>query len=350
MGREKIATGSITEILLLTMKLLRFLLQALADLLKGITYKWILALIGILKAILKALKDFWKRRKLPHADKNATNDGCGPIHHTSFHRPDPLIYCQRYLLKLGLAVTWDNPDIVLMKDGVIVPEGELLPNTEYEIDARIWNNSFDAPVVGLVVDFSYLSFGAGTTLNFIGTTAINLGVKGGINHPAHARMLWTTPPAGHYCIQVNLKWADDLNPENNLGQNNVNVVSPQSPAMFSFQLRNDTPKSELFRLQTDTYTLPQLRDCDDESTKPPNNDAKWRSIQSIHNSSNYPIPPGWAVALTPEEITLAPDEEAEIHVTITPPDDFTGRQAFNIHAGYGSGKYAGGVTVYVTKS
>lgn len=331
------------------MKLLQFLLRSILDLLKGVTYKWILSLIDILRDILKALRDKWARPKRPHADKNATNEGCGPIHHTSFHRPDPLIYSQQYLLKLGLAVTWDNPDIVLMKNGVIVSEGDLLPDTEYEIVATIWNNSYDAPVVGLVVDFSYLSFGAGTTLNFIGTTAVNMGVKGGINHPAHARMLWKTPPAGHYCIQVNLKWADDVNPHNNLGQNNVNVVSPQSPATFSFQLRNNTQKSELYRLRTDTYTLPPLKDCPDKTAKPRDNDAQWREIQVTHNSNNYPIPPGWTVTLTPAEVLLAPDEEVTVEVSITPPDDFVGKQAFNIQAGYGTGKFAGGVTVYVSK-
>jgi hypothetical protein len=56
------------------------------------------------------------------------------------------------------------------------------------------------------------------------------------------------------------------------------------------------------------------------------------------------------VTLTPAEVSLAPGEEITIEVTITPPDDFVGQQAFNIHAGYGTGKYAGGVTVYVTKA
>jgi hypothetical protein len=51
-----------------------------------------------------------------------------------------------------------------------------------------------------------------------------MGVKGGTNHPALARMVWKTPPVpGHYCIQVVLKWIDDVNPENNLGQNNVDM-------------------------------------------------------------------------------------------------------------------------------
>jgi hypothetical protein len=334
---------------LLEMKLLRFIIQAIADLLEGVTYKWILSLYRIFEELFAALKAVFTRAKLAHFDKNATNTGCGPIHHTSFHRPDPLIYSQQYLLKLGLAVTWDNPDIILLKDGNIVSEGELLPGTEYDIDATIWNNSYDAPAVGVVAEFSYLSFGAGTTSHALGEQVVNLGVKGGVNHPAHARIKWTTPPAGHYCIQVNLRWADDQNPENNLGQNNVNVVPAHSPAEYSFQLRNNTGRPHRYTFRMDTYALPPLRDCDDSNTSSRNNDKVWKDIQLLHRPENYPLPTGWMVNITPAEVTLASDEEAEIAVTITPRSDFVGTQAVNTTALFENHGYAGGVTVYVIK-
>jgi hypothetical protein len=73
-----------------------------------------------------------------------------------------VIYSQKYLLSLGLAVTWDNPDLALLKNGVQVSEGEPLPNTEYKIQATIRNNSYNAPIVGLNVDFSFLRFGVTT--------------------------------------------------------------------------------------------------------------------------------------------------------------------------------------------
>jgi hypothetical protein len=306
-------------------------------------------LLDILKGILNTIKDFHARGKLPHPEKNATNEECGPIQHPSFHRPDPLIYSQRYLQKLGLAVTWDNPDIVLRKDGVVVSEGDLLPNTDYEIDATIWNNSYDAPAVGLAVDFSFLSFGAGTTLHPIGNKVINLGVKGGINHPAHAKIIWTTPPVGHYCILVDLKWADDLNPENNLGQNNVNVVSAHSPATSKFQLMNNTRHEERFTFRVDTYTLPEKKECGEKISRPRNTRERWNEIQAIHDINKYPVPADWTVTVTPPEVPLLPDEEVEITVSITPPDSFVGEKAFNVNALYGQGRYAGGVTLYVSK-
>jgi hypothetical protein len=331
------------------MKLLQFLIGTILEILKGILYKWILGLIENLRQILRALKRICARRKLSHWDKDSPNEGCGVIKHPSFHRPDPLIYSQKYLLSLGLAVTYDNPDIVLLRNGVIVSESDLLPNTEYEIRATIWNNSFDAPVVGLPVDFSFMSFGAGTVITAIGSTAVNLGVKGGANHPAFANVKWTTPPAGHYCLLVELKWADDVNPNNNLGQNNLNVVAAQSPATFTFEVRNDTDKNRVYTFPVDTYTLSDPKDCP-EKIQRRDNATRWKEIQALHNRNNYQVPPDWTVGINPPQVSLNPGDDAQIEVKITPPASFTGEKAFNVHALMENGVFAGGVTVYVTKA
>src|SRR5260370_37118498 len=47
----------------------------------------------------------------------------------------------------------------------------LMPGTTYEVVAQIWNNSIDAPVVGMPVAFSFLEFGVGTTSVPIGNDA-----------------------------------------------------------------------------------------------------------------------------------------------------------------------------------
>lgn len=328
---------------------MRFLLFIIKESLKGVTYKWELGLFNFVKELFQELRTAFSRHKLDHYIRDVTPVACLPIKHPSFHRPDPLIYSQRYLMSLGLAVTWDNPDIVLMRNGVVVPEGELLPNTQYEIDATIWNNSFDAPVVGMIVDFAYLSFGTGTTLHSIGTTVVNLGVKGGINHPAHAKILWTTPPAGHYCIQVDLKWADDLNPSNNMGQNNVNVVSVQSPATFSFQLRNKSAKQTRYTFAPDMYVLPTLKDCE-KKIKKQSKEEKWKTIQALHDRSKFMIPSDWNVTISPANASLGPDEEVTIDVSIDPPASFTGMKAINIHTVEDNNTFVGGVTVYVSRS
>jgi hypothetical protein len=257
------------------------------------------------------------------------------------------------LLKLGLPVTYDNPDISLMRNGVLADENDLLPNTDYEINATIWNNSYEAPVVGLNVNFSFLSFGASTVDNPIGTAIINLGVKGGPNHPALAKMIWKTPPVpGHFCLQVLLNWVDDANPENNLGQNNVDIVSPHSPATSTFKLRNNTKKENRYRFETDTYTLPASKTCEPKKTsgQPILLSKRLPQILAVHNKANFLIPAGWLVEIVPATVSLLPDQEMDITVNITPPTNFTGKMPFNINAIDAQQHYAGGVTIWVVKN
>ena len=91
------------------------------------------------------------------------SDNCQHLPPHINRRPDPMIYSQQYLMSKGLAVTWQNPDIHLELGGVPVDSSDLKPNTTYDVIARIWNNALDAVVVNMPVDFSFPSFGIGTT-------------------------------------------------------------------------------------------------------------------------------------------------------------------------------------------
>jgi hypothetical protein len=334
------------------MATVKFILQTLGDILKALAYGWILIIIRVLKQLRKALKAFCEFRKLSPAEQDAERDRCSTLDNPAYHRPDPCIYSQQYLMSLGLPVTWDNPDISLLLNGVVVPEYNLLADTEYEIDATVWNNSYDAPAVGMKVNFAYLSFGASTVVNPIGFTFVNLGVKGGPNHPAIAKMLWKTPPTpGHYCIQVFLEWIDDANPNNNLGQNNVDVVAAHSPATSAFKLRNNTKTPNDYTFEADTYSIPVRPDCkptilaSDRGTFA----ERLKRIKAVHDPAKFPVPAGWTVEIIPSRASLLPGEEIDITVNITPPANFTGTMPFNVNALYGS-KYAGGVTLYVSKT
>jgi hypothetical protein len=334
------------------MKGLKLIVHTIWEILKTLAYGWVVNIIQLIKAFSKGVKAFCAFKKLSHAQQEEVSDPCGKFTAPAYHRPDPCIYDQYYLMSLGLAVTWDNPDITIWQGGVQVPENTLLPDTEYEIRATIWNNSYYAPIVGMQVNFAYLSFGAATTVNPIGSTYVNLGVKGGPNCPALATMLWKTPPTpGHYCIQVNFAWVDDANPNNNLGQNNVDVVAAHSPANFVFRLRNHTDQSNRYSFQVDTYAIPAQPDCpptiqdSDRGTFA----ERLKRIQAVHNRANFPIPPGWSVEVVPSEPALMPGQEIDIAVNITPPPGFTGTTPFNVNTFYRN-KYAGGVTLYVTKA
>jgi len=331
------------------MNLLKWLVKLIGYLLRTLTFGWLVDLAGLLRGFWKFWRAACARHKLPHPQREPSTC-CIRTTHPSVHRPDPCIYSQAYLMQQGLPVTWDNPDIVLRRGGVIVSEHDLLPNTTYDVEATIWNNSYDGPAVGLKVDFSFLSFGIATVSTPIGSATTNVGVKGSALQPARVTVPWTTPATpGHFCIQVLLSGTDDSNPNNNLGQNNVDVVAAASPAHFSFPLRNPFAKAMRFRIEVDTYRLPDPEPCGPKPQRGESRTERIRRIDARHRAGGVGIPPGWNVLINPREITLDPGAEVSIDVTVTPPDDFHGSKNFNF-AAWAEGATAGGVTVVVTRA
>ncbi len=254
----------------------------------------------------------------------------------TYKRPDPRIYSQAWLMAKGLAVTWDNPDISLFDGAAPAPPHALLPGHAYLIRARIWNGSPEAPAVNMRVRFSYLSFGIGTTSTPIGETFVDLPVKGAAGLPAIAEMAWTTPATpGHYCIQVELLWADDADPGNNLGQTNLLVKQLNSPhAKFSFRLRNDSAEARAFALRTDAYRLPALPDCPRrEAEFPRGRPTGERDPFAAHRPAAHRVPDGWRVAIEHDEAAvLHPGEEREVTVDVTAPEGFSGHLDLNVNA------------------
>lgn len=284
---------------------------------------------------------------------------CVDVPLTEYRRPDPLIYCQTYLMKNGLAVTWDNPDIQILRSGEPVSSSSLEPDTEYEVVARVWNNSYDAPAIGLPVTLSFLSFGIEMTSTFVGRTFVDLGAKGTSQCPAFAKFRWRTPTAaGHYCLQARLDWEDDANPDNNLGQENTHVGELHSPAVFSFGLRNDAGVQRRIRLEADMYRLLPRPPCPEQKTfrRPESrlaeSRARWEVARKEHAAGSVPVSGDWKVQISPAELTMAPWEERQIEVSIEPARaPIHGRQAFNVN-GYaeepaGGRQLVGGVTLFV---
>jgi hypothetical protein len=324
------------------------------------------------------------RRTLSHNAKGRSLGECTPIKRPEFKRPDPLIYSQSYLMGLGVAVTWDNPDITLQKvtgplhpnappdPSLTVPSSKLEPDTEYDVVARIWNGSDAAPVVGLGVKFSVHGFAIGALHQPIGVATANLGVKGGPGCPAFARTRWRTPASrGHYCIQVLLDWFDDLNPANNLGQENTLVGMATSPAQFEFTLGNRQKERRTFRFEVDAYAIPETPSCEliDRARERDARNAERRRRENLrapivagrpetfpspdvppqHLRRNHPLPEGWTVELQPAEPTLGAGDEMPVNVIVTPRPGFVGRQPINVNA-FDAGGFVGGVTLYVEKA
>ena len=307
------------------------------SLLRAALYGWAVSLWRFLRFLWRLL-----HRKPEGEHRPPARTDCVPVDHPAFVRPDPLVYSQAYLLDRGLAVTWDNPDITLFRGGTPVSSSALDPGTTYDVSVRISNNSLDAPVVEMPVHLSYLDFGIGTEPIPVASTTADVGVKGSADQPGFVSIPWTTPVTpGHYCLQVLLDPADDLDPTNNLGQENTDVVAAHSPATFTFALRNNTPRERSYRFELDGYELPARVPCADDSTVPA------RRLER-HRHANHPVPPGFDVQIAPAAPTLAPGAVIAITVIASPPADFHGRRALNVNAFHDLG-FAGGVTLTVAK-
>jgi len=282
------------------------------------------------------------------------SDNCQHVPLHIYKRPDPMIYSQQYLMSQGLAVTWQNPDIHLELGGVPVDSHDLKPATTYDVIARIWNNSLDAVVVNMPVEFSFLTFGIGTTKTHIATTAVDVAAKGMPGCPAFARVQWTTPPtAWHYCLLVEFTWADDANPFNNVGQHNTDVKPLNSPkANFTVPVRNAAREQREIALRVDAYTLLALPDCAGltvvDNPRPSRETVvrRLREIAAAVDPARFPVPAGWTVTVEPAGLVLAGGEQREVVVDITAPDGFTGEKTFNVN-GFAGRTPLGGVTLTV---
>ncbi len=319
--------------------------------------------------LLAGLQDIWRailtllRRILRgqfRAPRRPERTGCCiEIPSAIYKRADPLIYAQYYLMSQGLAVTWDNPDIDVF-DGTVLVTGPLKANHRYRVRVRVWNGSYDAPAVGVGVELSYLSFGAQTVSHPITTGTVNLGAKGTVTCPAFLELDWITPAiGGHYCLQARLDWFDDANPDNNLGQKNVNVAPLLSPAQFTFNVRNDASVHRRFALEADAYALPVLQVCIEPRVAPKSrlqeSRARWEQAKRVQGYGQFQVPPEWTVEMTPQAFSLDPRQEQTVVVRIEPKDlAFKGSKTFNVHVftaeERGQRRLAGGVTLTATKT
>jgi len=319
---------------------------------------WIPRFWELICDLFRAIRNHKARR----GQRFKADDCCVRLPPDTLLRPDPLIYSQYYLMSKGLAVTWDNPDIEIYRivgslPPQFVPSNMLSKDTEYEVRVRVWNGSYEGPAPGLPVYLSFLTFGINTVSTPIGEAAINLPVKGAPNHPVIVPFKWRTPNApGHYCLQARLEWPDDANPDNNLGQENIDVGVFQSPAVFEFPVRNERRYPRRFNLTVDSYQIPALLPCDEYRPgrvgRPPRtrlreSEDRWRVAGGVHARDGFPIPPGWSVEIIPDDVMeLGPREERLVTVRITAPDGFAGKRAFNVNA-FESGLMVGGVTLFV---
>lgn len=154
-------------------------------------------------------------------------DACVYIPERIITRPDPCIYSQFLLMQLGQPVTWDNPDVAIVLNGVEQNTYDLTVDTEYEIVITLHNSSRDKPATGTQVDVRWIEFGAGgQTRHPLANLGADIPIWPGTTT---VTTRWRTPATpGHYCIEVELFHPNDGNPSNNRGWNNTQVKAAAS--------------------------------------------------------------------------------------------------------------------------
>src|SRR5687768_12475382 len=94
-------------------------------------------------------------------EKTPEGDPCVVVPGHIIRKPDPCIYSQFLLMQLNQPVTWDNPDVRILLNGIEQDTYNLAVATEYDIEVTVHNSSRDKPALGTAVDVHWIEFGAG---------------------------------------------------------------------------------------------------------------------------------------------------------------------------------------------
>ena len=130
---------------------------------------------------------------------------------------------------------WDNPDIVIKRNGVIV--SSMNQNVAHNIEVTVRNRGCESTKL-TTVTLSYAPFGGGVSWSEIGVKTIN--PKPGIPDVAQFTIY---PPIPHSaCLMVVIDHDDELpeNTINNIGMENINVIEMSSPGECEFIIGNPT--------------------------------------------------------------------------------------------------------------
>jgi hypothetical protein len=379
-------------------RLVRALAAAPSEIVAGL-WRLLLILILLLLRLLFALWDLL-RRLWHKEEEDSERSRCEEVPPHVKRKPDPCLYSQFYLASLGLAVTWDNPDIwITLPDGTPADSYHLDPNRDYLVHARISDASFD-PALATEVRCLYRPWSFGTPdripveLNPDGTERVAI-----LHIPPWqseiATFRWHTPNTGqHYCLQVECRHPDDKNPNNNLGQENTNLVQAGAgdemlaPAL----LWNPAVRPVTYRIVADGYQIPERRvDLRLEQRERKlirrrpfqgvydlmlTRDARvglkttrgralttvayayrgWDPVRQANGRGQPGDRPAWPVFVDglptdhdPAAVTVEPQEVREVALSVRVPPDAVSDTAFafNFSAYSPTGKLAGGVTLRI---
>lgn len=377
------------------------LVQGPQEVLAALVRLLVIILLFILHLFRWLIRWLQKKHRGDH-DKDLKPDICGKIPPHVRRKPDPCIYSQFYRMSQGLSVTWDNPDITIsLPNGTPVDSSNLTADTDYILSARISNASFD-PALTTAVRCFYRPWSFNSpdkvpieTLPDGTEKVVHLNIAPWSSEIA--KFKWHTPDvaSAHYCIQVECFHPEDVNPDNNLGQENTNVykASPDETITAKALLHNVETRARDFTFYADAYKIggpgvklklvtrqfPVVKktpfrglknylltfDQKSHRLKTRNNQGPfyayyryegWEEFKARHKRGNFPIPAGWGVTVDGHEVStetkkirLEGGEAKEIEIRVKiPSHQNTGEQVpINVLAITPSGKVAGGVTLMI---
>ena len=92
------------------MNLLKFIGKVAVFVLQMLAYGWLLFLVRCFERLIATVKQFLAFLKLSHSEQEQVADKCCKFTNPAFHRPDPCIYDQYYLMQLGRLswIVWRN--------------------------------------------------------------------------------------------------------------------------------------------------------------------------------------------------------------------------------------------------
>jgi hypothetical protein len=327
----------------------------------------LLAVLSLIPAAFLAVIPLLIRRGGAIVEKARHEDDvypCLPIPADVWLQPDAYLYSQPALMAMGMAVTWDNPDVrILDGAGHAVGSHDLLPSTLYRIQATIHNRSAAAPAPGMPVIFAPTGFGAGAPILTPIGTVIDLPVQGAPGEPALAEVTWMTPPtAGHFCIVISAVWPDDANPVDNIGQHNtvIRTAAPREQLTITVPVFGLLEGGATLHAAVDAYALPRApilpveagpNTLADRPTEPSSDDERrLAAIVAANARGRFPAPEEWRAAVTPGEVALEAGASRDLEFSATVPGDASAgsEQRFNvIVTDAESDRLVGGVTVVI---
>jgi len=239
---------------------------------------------------------------------------------------DPYTYDQHnsatWTLHPGDNPTWNNPEIQLYDSGGNPVESDnLTAGDDYTIEVKVHNDTdFDANAA--TVTFKWANYGIGQPFEEIGpdpAVVVDL-PKNDVTEVTHR---WTPQATGHLCIKAEIYHIEDIDPDNNVGQENCHVGAATSPYKIPFQVCNPTDEATAMFLE-----LRQLEPVPDPERRP------WGT---------------WVRHPDPQVLKPGECREAVAIVDPDPARAKKGDKAEFALTGFADGKIVGGVNFVVIK-